>query len=92
MFCNSPAFRAVLAQGLVRNGRNEYNTPKGSNIMTMRYNCTLEKDAQMYADLCRNAGAPEDTRPLWGENFDIIQDTLDPILANSTEAFMNASR
>ncbi|KAL6744168.1 hypothetical protein Aduo_017129 [Ancylostoma duodenale] len=73
--------RTVLAQGLVRNGRNNYNMPQGSNIMTMRYNCDLEKDAQMYADLCTSAGSPEATRPLWGENFSIIQDTLDPILA-----------
>ncbi|RCN37083.1 SCP-like protein [Ancylostoma caninum] len=75
--------RAVLAQGQVRNGRNDYNTPKGSNIMTMEYNCDLERDAQMYADLCTSAGSPEAQRPLWGENFNVIQDTLDPILAVS---------
>ncbi|EYC33116.1 hypothetical protein Y032_0002g610 [Ancylostoma ceylanicum] len=75
--------RAVLAQGLVRNGRNYYNMPKGSNIMEMAYNCTLEAGAQMYADRCTSEGSPDDQRPLWGENFLVIKETLDPILAMS---------
>ncbi|RCN37087.1 hypothetical protein ANCCAN_17017 [Ancylostoma caninum] len=58
---------------------------KGPTIMTMLYNCTLEKDAQMYADLCTSAGSPEAQRPLWGENFNVIEDTLDPILAVSRD-------
>ncbi|KAL6743529.1 hypothetical protein Aduo_016557 [Ancylostoma duodenale] len=73
--------RALLAQGLVRNGRRNYNMLSGSNIMSMVYDCDLEKDAQMYANLCRTEGAREDQRPLWGENFYLIEDTLDPILA-----------
>ncbi|EYC33105.1 hypothetical protein Y032_0002g604 [Ancylostoma ceylanicum] len=73
--------RAVLVQGQVRNGKNNYNMPKGSNMMTMDYDCNLEADAQMYANLCRSSASPDDQRPLWGENFYQIQEGMDPILA-----------
>ncbi|ETN86182.1 SCP-like protein [Necator americanus] len=65
-------FRSVLSQGYVRNGKvGKPNLPPARNMLTMKYDFSLENDAQAYADKCSLVGSG----PNSGENTHVIQST-----------------
>ncbi|KIH65582.1 hypothetical protein ANCDUO_04093 [Ancylostoma duodenale] len=73
--------RSTLARGLVRNGKEgNPNCPTAMNMYRMRYDMTLESEAQTYADSCPTDASLLTTRPYSGENFEIIPGTTTPYL------------
>ncbi|KAL6732563.1 hypothetical protein Aduo_003313 [Ancylostoma duodenale] len=74
-------YRSTLARGLVRNGKEgNPNCPTAMNMYRMRYDMTLESEAQTYADSCPTDASLLTTRPYSGENFEIIPGTTTPYL------------
>ncbi|KAL6732556.1 hypothetical protein Aduo_003306 [Ancylostoma duodenale] len=62
----------MLARGEVRNGKEgNSNCPKATNMYRMRYDMTMEKESQLYADSCPDKGSDVSTRPYSGENTEI---------------------
>ncbi|KAL6732445.1 hypothetical protein Aduo_003205 [Ancylostoma duodenale] len=45
--------RTKLAQGRIKNGKNNYYLPKASNMYKMKYDCNLETSALTYAKQCQ---------------------------------------
>ncbi|RCN48485.1 SCP-like protein [Ancylostoma caninum] len=75
------SYRSTLARGLVRNGKEgNPNCPTAMNMYRMRYDMTLESEAQTYADSCPTAESLLSTRPYSGENIEIIPGTSTPYL------------
>ncbi|KIH48972.1 hypothetical protein ANCDUO_20955 [Ancylostoma duodenale] len=78
----------MLARGIVRNGKpGNPNCPQATNMYRMRYDRTMESEAQMYANSCPAQGSQVSARPsLSGENFQIFYSTI----ISPNEAITNA--
>ncbi|KIH45189.1 hypothetical protein ANCDUO_24774, partial [Ancylostoma duodenale] len=75
--------RSQLARGLVRSGKpGKANLHTATNMYKMRYDMTLEKEAQAYVDSCPLAGSALSTRPQSGENFEALITWWEQILIN----------
>ncbi|KIH58275.1 SCP-like protein, partial [Ancylostoma duodenale] len=65
-------YRSQLARGLVRSGKpGKANLHTATNMYKMRYDMTLEEEAQAYVDSCPLAGSALSTRRQSGENFEV---------------------
>ncbi|VDM74856.1 unnamed protein product [Strongylus vulgaris] len=65
--------RSQLALGNIRNGKQgNRNLPTAQNMLMMRYDMSLENEAQAYASRCPTSGSAVATRPASGENFALI--------------------
>ncbi|KAK6731597.1 hypothetical protein RB195_007828 [Necator americanus] len=75
--------RSLLAQGTVRNGKEgKPNCGTAKNMYRMKYDKSLETEAQKYADTCALVSSGEATRPQSGENTYVVQsDTVSPLSA-----------
>ncbi|RCN48494.1 hypothetical protein ANCCAN_05490 [Ancylostoma caninum] len=78
----------MLARGLVRNGKvGNPNCPQATNMYKMRYDMTMESEAQMYANSCPAKGSEVSARPSSsGENFHIFRS----LIISPDEAITNA--
>uniref|UniRef100_A0A7E4WD66 SCP domain-containing protein n=1 Tax=Panagrellus redivivus TaxID=6233 RepID=A0A7E4WD66_PANRE len=59
-------YRAQLANGCAVQKDGQY-APSGSNIIELTYNCTLEQQAQTWADQCQFGYSPSSDRPGVGQ-------------------------
>ncbi|RCN53245.1 hypothetical protein ANCCAN_00804, partial [Ancylostoma caninum] len=65
-------YRSQLAKGQVRSGKpGKANLYTATNIYKMRYDLTLEEEAQAYVDSCPRGGSALSTRPQSGENIEV---------------------
>ncbi|KAK6731207.1 hypothetical protein RB195_007583 [Necator americanus] len=65
-------YRSLLSQGYVRNGKvGKPNLPTATNMLTMKYDESMETEAQAYADQCSLVGSG----PNSGQNTHVIKST-----------------
>ncbi|EPB69405.1 SCP-like protein [Ancylostoma ceylanicum] len=68
-------YRSILAKGQIRNGKEgKPNCPTATNMYRMRYDMTLELEAQKYADSCPSSSSPVSSRSS-GENYQTFSPT-----------------